>query len=208
MMRFQHVYVWALYAVYPLGWWFVDDFRRLVTGRIGENALPRPGPGELVGLLVGKAVFLGWAVVLPVVVHPTWLVLPFAAVTVAVLGLTLATTFQLAHCVGEAAFHDARAAGSVGDWATHQVTTTVDFARGNRLLGWYVGGLNFQIEHHLFPKVCHVHYRALSRIVEEKCAAHGVRYAAQRTLGAALASNVRWLRELGRGARAPVAVRT
>jgi linoleoyl-CoA desaturase len=205
-MRFQHIYVWALYTVYPLGWWFVDDFYRLVTGRIGENAVPRPGPADLAGLLVGKAVFVGWAVILPVVVHPTWLVIPLAAVTVAVLGLTLATTFQLAHCVGDAAFHDARAGVSVRDWATHQVTTTVDFARGNRLLGWYVGGLNFQIEHHLFPKVCHVHYRALSRIVEKTCAVHGVRYAAQPTLRAAVVSNVRWLRELGRGARPPVAV--
>jgi fatty acid desaturase len=67
-------------------------------------------------------------------------------------------------------------------------------------VGWYLGGLNFQVEHHLFPKVCHVHYPALSRIVEEKCATHGVRYTAQPTLRAAIASNVRWLRELGRPA--------
>ena len=125
------------------------------------------------------------------------------------LGVTLAVTFQLAHCVGEAAFHDASGGLPARDWAEHQVTTTVDFARGNRLLGWYLGGLNFQVEHHLFPKVCHVHYAALSRIVEATCAAHGVRYTAQPTLRAAIASNVRWLRELGRGAageRATVAV--
>jgi linoleoyl-CoA desaturase len=206
IMRFQHLYVWALYAVYPLGWWFVDDFHRLVTGRIGQNAIPRPGAGDVAALLAGKAFFFGWAVILPLVLHPTWLVLPLAAVTVATLGLTLAVTFQLAHCVGEADFHDGRAPSPARDWAVHQVTTTVDFARGNRLLGWYLGGLNFQVEHHLFPKVCHVHYPALSRIVEEACLAHGVRYRAQPTLRAALASNVRWLRELGRGdERAPAA---
>jgi linoleoyl-CoA desaturase len=207
IMRFQHLYVWALYAVYPLGWWFVDDFRRLVTGRIGGNDVPRPGAGELAALILGKAVFFGWAVILPVIVHPTWLVLPFAALTVATLGVTLAVTFQLAHCVGEADFHDARAALPVRDWATHQVTTTVDFARGNRLLGWYLGGLNFQVEHHLFPKVCHVHYPALSRIVEETCVAYGVRYTAQPSLRSAIASNVRWLRELGGGARPPAVER-
>jgi linoleoyl-CoA desaturase len=204
-MRFQHLYVWALYTVYPLGWWLVDDFHRLVTGRIGENAVPRPGASDLAALLLGKAVFYGWAFLLPVMVHPTWLVLPLAAVTVATLGVTLATTFQLAHCVGEAAFHDARVGGAdrERDWATHQVTTTVDFARGNRLLGWYVGGLNYQIEHHLFPKVCHVHYPALAKIVEAACARHGIRYTAQPSLRAAVAANMRWLRTLGRGADAP-----
>jgi linoleoyl-CoA desaturase len=203
IMRFQHVYVWALYAVYPLGWWFVDDFQRVVTRRIGGREIPRARIGELATLLLGKAVFIGWAVILPVVVHPTWLVLPLAAATVATLGVTLAVTFQLAHCVGEADFHDGGAALPVRDWATHQVTTTVDFARANRLLGWYLGGLNFQVEHHLFPKVCHVHYPALSRIVEATCAAHGVRYTAQPSLRAAIASNVRWLRKLGRAATAP-----
>jgi len=208
IMRFQHLYVWALYAVYPLGWWFVDDFHRLVTGRIGANAMPRPGRWDVAALLAGKALFFGWAVILPLALHPTWRVLPLAGVTVATLGLTLAVTFQLAHCVGEASFHDGRVALPARDWATHQVTTTVDFARENRFLGWYLGGLNFQVEHHLFPKVCHVHYRALSRIVEETCAAHGVRYTAQPTLRAAVASNVRWLRALGRRAGPRVAAET
>ena len=83
IMRFQHLYVWALYAVYPLGWWFVGDFHRLVTGRIGGNDIPRPGARDVTALLLGKAVFFGWAVVLPLALHPTWRVLPLAAVTVA-----------------------------------------------------------------------------------------------------------------------------
>lgn len=199
IMRYQHLYVWLLYAVYPLGWWLEDDFRRLVTGRIGDNPIPRPRGWDAATLLLGKAAFFGWAVIVPLALHPTWLVLPFMAVVTATLGLTLATTFQLAHCVGEADFHEGRAELSGADWATHQVSTTVDFARGNRLLCWYLGGLNFQIEHHLFPKICHVHYPALSRIVEATCLAHGVRYTVQPTLVAAIASNVRWLRGLGRG---------
>ena len=206
IMRYQHLYVWLLYAVYPLGWWLLDDFHRLVTGRIGENAVPRPRGWDLATLLLGKAAFFGWAVIVPLAVHRTWLALPVMAVATATLGLTLATTFQLAHCVGEADFHGARAELSGADWATHQVTTTVDFARGNRLLCWYLGGPNFQIEHHLFPKICHVHYPALSRIVEATCLAHGVRYTAQPTLAAAIASNFRWLRQLGRGEPSPRAV--
>ena len=83
------------------------------------------------------------------------------------------------------------------DWAEHQVASTVDFARANVLLGWYLGGLNFQVEHHLFPRVCHLHYPALSRIVEATCSSHQVRYRCEPTLRSALAANWRWLRRMG-----------
>ena len=72
-----------------------------------------------------------------------------------------------------------------------------DFASRNALLGWYLGGLNFQVEHHLFPRVCHLHYPALSRIVEETCSAHRVRYRCEPSLRSALAANWRWLRRMG-----------
>ena len=83
--------------------------------------------------------------------------------------------FQLAHCVEEATFRVAPAGTKqIGrDFAAHQVETSVDFARDNRLLTWYLGGLNYQVEHHLFPKTCHVHYPALSPIVEAACQQHG-----------------------------------
>ncbi|TMA20742.1 MAG: acyl-CoA desaturase, partial [Deltaproteobacteria bacterium] len=99
------------------------------------------------------------------------------------------------HCVGEADFV---VSGRVDtDWAEHQIATTVDFARSNALLGWYLGGLNFQVEHHLFPRVCHLHYPALAAIVEETCLAHGVRYRCEPTLRSALAANFAWLHRMG-----------
>jgi linoleoyl-CoA desaturase len=83
------------------------------------------------------------------------------------------------------------------------VQTTVDFARGNRMLTWYLGGLNYQIEHHLFPKVCHLNYPRLSRVVEEVCAEFGVRYVAHESMGGALSSHWRWLRQMGVARAAP-----
>ena len=83
-------------------------------------------------------------------------------------------------------------------WAAHQVRTTVDFARGSRLLTWYLGGLNHQIEHHLFPRVCHVHYPALSPIVERACLDFGLPYSVHETLSGAISSHFRWLRRMGR----------
>ncbi len=196
--RFQHVYVWLLFAVYPYAWWLFNDFRRAVTGRIGGNRVPRPRGRELTYFVAGKAVFFAWAFVVPALAHRSWAVVPLTFLAVATLGVTLATVFQLAHCVGEADFPDAAVTQrSSPDWAVHQVATTVDFARGSRLLSWYLGGLNFQIEHHLFPKVSHVHYAALAPLIERVCREHGVQYRAYSSLVTAIVANVRWLRRLG-----------
>jgi len=88
----------------------------------------------------------------------------------------------------------------------HQVETTADFGRRNRLACWYVGGLNFQIEHHLFPRICHVHYPALSGIVEQTCREYGIRYVAFDTVRAGVAAHYRWLREMGIPPRATTEV--
>jgi linoleoyl-CoA desaturase len=188
--RFQHLYVWVIYAVFPLKWWFFDDLRDMVQLRRRER----------LALLAGKAVFVGWAFVVPAMLHPSWGLCALWAVALVTLGNVVAAVFQLAHCVDSAEFvapDEARR-----DWAQHQVATTVDFAPGNAVLGWYLGGLNFQVEHHLFARVCHLHYPALSRIVRATCAEHGVRYRCEPTLRSALAANMRWLRGLGAGTSA------
>ncbi len=196
--RFQHLYVWLLYGLFPIEWWFVDDFRELASGKIAGRSFPKARGWELFCTLAGKAIFITWAFAIPVIAHPTWKVVPLFLFGLFVLGNVLAAVFQLAHCVAEADFLEAPASGEMKtEWAEHQVNTTVDFARGNRLLGWYLGGLNFQVEHHLFPRVCHLHYPALSAIVEKACAAHGIRYRAEPSLRSALSSNLRWLRLMG-----------
>jgi linoleoyl-CoA desaturase len=196
--RFQHLYVWLLYGLFPLQWWFLHDIRELVTGRIGGHQFPRARGRTLFAAIAGKALFVSWAFVLPAFFHPWWALLLCWGLAIVTLGNVLAAVFQLAHCVGEAEFLGSSSVES--DWAEHQIATTVDFARGNGLLGWYLGGLNFQVEHHLFPRVCHLHYPALARIVEETCRAHGVRYRCEPTLGDALAANWRWLRRMGAAA--------
>ncbi len=197
--RYQYLYAWLLYAVFALKWWFADDFRELITGRIGGEAYPRPTSRALAGTLLGKALFFGWAFVLPALLHPTLWLVPLWLLASATTGLVLATVFQLAHCVGEAAHYDARRVQRIPmEWAAHQVTSTVDFAPRNRLLRWYIGGLNYQVEHHLFTRVCHTWYPELTRIVEQVCRDHGVPYRSQPTLRSALAANVRYLRQLGR----------
>jgi linoleoyl-CoA desaturase len=198
--RFQHLYMWVLYGLLAIKWQLLDDFRSIIKPGVASTQVPRPVRGERLLFWSGKLLFFGLALALPLAFHPWRVVVVVFLLTNAILGLLLGVVFQLAHCLGEASFVKPPLPGTImdRDWATHQVEATVDFARDSRAVTWFVGGLNFQIEHHLFPRVCHTHYPALSRIVERVCLAHGVRYASHPTASAALGSHYRWLRHLGR----------
>jgi linoleoyl-CoA desaturase len=199
--RWQHLYLWPLYGLLALRWQLVDDVRRLVTGRIARHRVRRPRGWDVVGLLAGKAVFVAWVFGIPLLVHPVTTVLACYGVAVVVLGATLSVVFQVAHCVEEAEF-PCGVAGVRDAWAAHQAHTTVNFARRSRAAAWLLGGLNFQIEHHLFPRISHVHYPALSRVVEQTCRDFGVRYVEHRSFATAVASHYRWLRRMGQPATA------
>jgi linoleoyl-CoA desaturase len=197
--QWQHFYLWELYGFLPIKWHFYDDFRDVVRGRIGKHRYPRPKGWDLVTFIGGKAVFFSLALGIPLLLHPIWVVLGFYVAVAFVQGLTLSVVFQLAHCVEQAAFPLPQPGTSRMEmpWSVHQVQTTVDYARENRLLSWFVGGLNFQIEHHLFPRICHVHYAALAPLVEQTCQEFGVNYQANMTFRSAIASHFRWLLRMG-----------
>lgn len=204
--RLQHLYIWPLYGLMVIRWQLGGDAVALVRGRIGESAVRRPKRWDLAGLVAGKLVFLTWAVVVPLIVYPWWVVLLGYLAFSTVTSLVTATTFQLAHCVEEADFASPEELRSnKRAWAVHEVETTVDFCQHNKVLTWVLGGLNFQIEHHLFPRVPHSHYPRLAEIVRRNAERHGIRYTAQPSLRAALRSHQRHLRALGRtGVRAEV----
>lgn len=202
--RFQHVYLWFLYGLLPIRWQLMDDFHSMIDPGIGQTKVTRPSGWNLVRFWLGKATFCTWAFVLPMSRHSVASVLLFYVITQFVLGIVLATVFQMAHCVEEATFPMPGEDGRMQrDWATHQVYTTVDFAHGNRLLTWYVGGLNYQVEHHLFPRICHIHYPALAPIVERVALSQGIPYRNNRRLSDALRSHYRWLRRMGSEQAAP-----
>jgi linoleoyl-CoA desaturase len=197
--RFQHLYLWIFYGFIAFRWHLFDDFRDLTLGRIGTHRIARPKGWELTTFVVGKLFALGLIFAIPATRHPAWAIVGCYGLTAFVLGLTISLVFQLAHCVEEAAFvwPSSGSARLAMEWAVWQVETTVDFAKDSRLLTWYLGGLNYQIEHHLFPEICHLHYRALSVIVDQICQEFDVRYFAHRSALEALSSHYRLLR--GRG---------
>ena len=198
--RYQHYYMWFLYCFLLPKWVFHDDFVLLRTMKAGPHKLPPMSRGELALFYGAKVVFVAWSLVIPSFFHPIWQVVLFHLLAASTMGVVLSSTFQLAHCAVKADFPPPPPDGEIiaEDWGAHQVSTTIDFARTSRPLAWFLGGLNFQVEHHLFPKVCHLHYPALSRIVEETAAEHGVRYRCETTLKQALAAHYRHLEKMGR----------
>ena len=195
LYRYQHVYLWFAYAFLPFKWHWYDDFAAFLRGRIGSQNIPR-SRGAVVGLLIGKSVFVTWALLLPFLFQPAERAVLFYVTCCCVLGFTLSSVFQLAHCAPEC-FDPPVNDAQRPSWAAHQVASTVNFAGSNRLLGWYVGGLNFQIEHHLFPGVSHVHYQKLAPLVASVCGKYGVRYTSRATVWQAIRAHHRWLRHLG-----------
>ena len=111
--------------------------------------------------------------------------------------MALTVTFQLSHCLEEAITAPPEGPPVRREWHIHQVEATADFAQQNALLGWYVGGLNHQIEHHLFPRVPHTLHPQLADIVRRTSIECGIAYNAHPTFRAALRSHTRWLREMG-----------
>ena len=197
--RLQHYYIWALYCIMGLRWQTVGDVAAFARGSIGTSALRVPRGWDLAGLIGGKVIFISWAIVLPLLFYPWWAVLCAYLAYSMIVSLIMAVTFQLAHCVEEADFASADDLVTAPRlWAVHEVETTVNFCPRNRALSWLLGGLNYQIEHHLFPRVPHTQYARIAGIVQRNAELHGVRYVAQHSLRAALRSHFRHLRTMGR----------
>lgn len=197
--RWQHLYLFPLYGLTASRWHLYGDFKEIAAGQMGPHRVPRPKGSELGVFLFGKFLSIALFIGIPLFFHDVITVLGFYFGITCVMGITMSIVFQLAHCVEEASFPVADPdTNRLNDsWAIHQVETTVDFARQNRMLSWWLGGLNFQIEHHLFPQICHVHYPEISKIVEKTCQEYGVRYQAHPTFTAGLRSHYRWLRRMG-----------
>lgn len=200
--RFQQLYLWPLYGISTLKWHLMDDFAQLAFGKVGSRRVPRPRGKELALFVLGKLIFFPLAFGIPFLVRP-WQAVVWGYVGISVvMGLVLAIVFMTAHCVEDADNPEPNpeTLRMDAEWAVHQINTTVDFAQNNRLLTAYLGGLNFQVEHHLFPKVCHLHYPKIAPIVAEVCRKYGIAYKAEPTFRSAIAAHYRFLRLMGQPA--------
>lgn len=201
--RYQHLYTIPLYALASLSWVLRKDYVKFFKPQIGHHQTPTHPRSEHIKLFVSKALYYVFFLVLPIVVLDlAWwqVLLGFLAMHIAE-GLVLGLVFQLAHVVEGTAFPLPDESGTMDDvWAIHQLRTTANFAPRSRLASFICGGLNRQIEHHLFPKVCHIHYPALTAIVRSTADEFGLPYLENPSFGAALVSHYRILQVMGRSA--------
>ncbi|RMG59176.1 MAG: acyl-CoA desaturase [Bacteroidetes bacterium] len=201
--RLQHFYAWFFYGLMTFAWITVKDFRQLIKyHQMGLTKAQKKSLTRMViELLIGKVVYYAYALVLPMVVLPVawyYVLLGFGLMHF-IAGLLLAAIFQPAHVMPTTEYPLPNEDGKIeNNWAIHQLLTTTNFAPGSRLFSWFVGGLNYQIEHHLFPTICHIHYKKISKIVEETAKEYGLPYHTQKTFAGAIRQHTIMLRDLGR----------
>lgn len=200
---FQFIYAFFLYGLITIYWAIAKDFVQFVKyTRNGVNANSKAqNVITFIKIVALKIFYFFFFLVMPTLLFniPFIQVLTGFMVMHFVGGVILSVVFQLAHTVEGTSHPMPSEDGTIENcWAIHQMNTTVNFSRRNKILSWYVGGLNFQVEHHLFPKICHIHYPAIAPIVKATAEQCNVPYLENETFGLALKSHIRLLKQLGK----------
>lgn len=199
--RYQHIYWVFLYGASYLAWIFYYDFQKYFQGMISE------GPGskerkrkEHVIFWVTKLSYILIYLLLPIIMVGAIPALIGFIIVSFVFGMFISVVFQLAHVVETTEFP--MPVGETNrvekEWAHHQISTTSNFATRNKVISWMFGGLNFQVEHHLFPRVSHIHYPQINKIVKETCQEFNIVYHEYPSFAKAFYSHLLHLKELGR----------
>lgn len=196
--RYQHYYVWFLYLITSLFWFFALDFKAYHSQKIAHRDYShRMKLADHIEFWASKVVYVTLYLLIPSAVLGGEATIAGFLLMHAFLGFLFALVFQLAHVVDKADFPRPGENGTMSDeWAVHQMRTTVDFATDNRFLTWALGGLNFQAEHHLFPRISHVHYPELHPLVEAKAAELGYEIRSYPTALAAIQGHYRHMKAM------------
>lgn len=210
IFKYQAFYGPFLYGLLTLNWLLFKDYLQ-VLDYDNRDLLKRVGTTRRRALLVvslNKLWYIALFLILPMIVvdAPWWHILIGFFIMHFICGFFLSIIFQSAHVLSETSFYAVDENDSVeNNWAIHQMRTTANFAHNSRFFSWFIGGLNYQVEHHLFPNICHVHYRDLSKIIKEVAAKHEVPYYEHKTFLAAVRSHFKLVHHLGQGKDLPLA---
>lgn len=201
--RYQHYYAWFFYSLMSLFWSIAKDIKQTI--RYNKMGLLK-GQGttfkkEITWLIFQKIFYFSYIIVLPLFLTSisfAYILLGFVIMHLTA-GLILGCIFQPAHVMETCEFPMPKDGKIENNWAIHQFLNTTNFAPDSKIFSWLVGGLNFQIEHHLFPGICHVHYKDISVIVKQTAQEYGVPYYSKPTFLGALWDHAKMLKLLGTG---------
>lgn len=200
--KYQHIYAMLFYSLSTVFWVYVKDFVKLFQYR--EKGLVKRGAEfrkVFATIIVKKVLYLALIIGLPVYILPVsvgTIILMYLAMHVTT-GTILSLIFQPAHVTPEAEFYDLPENEVDENWYVHQLRTTSNYAINASVFSWFIGGLNFQVEHHLFPNVCHIHYPAISKIVRETTKEMDLPYYNQPSFASAVKSHFLHLKKMGKG---------
>lgn len=201
--RYQHLYAWFLYGLMTFSWATSKDFKQLNRYRKeGVKLNSKKSYKQMfVTLVFAKVLYYTVFILIPMIVLPFawyWIIVFFLTMHFTS-GLILTTIFQTAHVVPSTLFPLPDESGTIeNNWAIHQLATTSNFAPKNKLLSWFIGGLNYQVEHHLFPNISHVHYSKISSIVKDTALKYNLPYNVQPGFLRAVVAHGKMLKQLGR----------
>jgi linoleoyl-CoA desaturase len=201
MHRVQHIYTPILYAISSMIWILFQDFEKYFKRKVHNTELQKMKTKDHVIFWISKLLYVFFYIVLPILLTGWQQGLVFFISLHIGQGFTLAIVFQLAHVVEETEFTFAPLNDTTvieNEWAIHQLKTTSNFSPNNKIITWFAGGLNYQVEHHLFPRISHIHYPALSKIVKAKCEEFNVPYNCIPSLDRAVISHFRFIKSLGK----------
>lgn len=200
--RYQHLLINVVYAIIPFYWSLADIQIILFKRKYHDHAITGINAKEIFILLTGKLIWFSLFLIIPILVGytPLQAFIGFTIINMTY-GILICNVFMLAHVLEPAEFIESNPHTNHVDeeWAVLQVKTTVDFAPKNLILNWYLGGLNYQTIHHLYPHICHIHYPKIAPIVAEVCQEYGINYNVYPSFLGALNANYRWLKYLGTG---------
>ncbi|HIP32733.1 MAG TPA: acyl-CoA desaturase, partial [Crocinitomicaceae bacterium] len=206
--KYQHLYAWFLYGMMTMMWSTTKDFTQykrykemdlLKTQKVSSRTF-------LATLIVTKVAYTVLTIGLPLLLNPAswWVIILGYILMHFIAGLILSMVFQPAHVVPTSEYSKVLEDGSIElDWAANQMMNTANFAQKSVLFSWYVGGLNFQIEHHLFPNICHIHYKKISDIVRDTAFEYNLPYYSYNSFYTALKGHAQMLYKLGHNEDAP-----
>ena len=198
--RFQHIYWVILYGTTYVFWIFFQDFKKYFSGKIADTKFRKMDLKGHVVFWGSKIMYVLFFMIIPIYkVGLIDTILGYSVIAF-VCGLFISVVFQLAHVIKDTQFpvSSEKSTRIDQEWAVHQLLTTANFSTRSKIISWFTGGLNYQIEHHLFPKISHVHYPKISELVKETCQQFNVNYIEYPTMLAAVRSHVAYLRRIGK----------
>lgn len=201
--RYQHLFIWFIYPIIPI-YWFISEIKLFIEAcqgkaTYGDISIPTPRLQDILIFLGARLVGLTFFVGIPLLLGYSLLETIVGLILIYMTyGLVSVQVFMLAHVLEKVDFPTVSQNDRTldEDWFLFQIRTTADFAHRNPLVCWYLGGLNYQVIHHLFPSICHIHYPNLADILDEVCAEHGIIYRRYNTTEDAIVSCYRWLKSM------------